>query len=41
MEAYPSGQSVPMRVSEWRLEYFRRQLYEITYRSFLKTKKEI
>lgn len=30
-----------MRVSEWRLEYFRRQLYEITYHSFLKTKKEI
>lgn len=32
---------VPPRVCEWRREYFRRQLYEITYRQFLKTREEI
>ncbi len=40
MDAF-AEENIPSRVSEWRKAYFRRQLYETTYRHFLKTKEDI
>lgn len=41
IEAFTSSRCVPERVTQWRLNYFRRQLYEITYSHFLKTRADM
>lgn len=32
---------MPNKVSEWRLQFFRKQLYVLTYRMFLKTREDL
>lgn len=33
--------TIPDKVGQWRLQYFREQLYSITYRVFLKAKEDL
>ena len=40
MDAF-TEENIPEKVGAWRLAYFRKQLYETTYKHFLKTREEI
>ena len=39
--AFKDGDSMPTKASEWRLQFFRKQLYVMTYRMFLKAREDL